>query len=202
MSNLSKYQMKQSEINIALIKKSIQHIKDFHGEISQSSVSRATFDLADSSKNEKGIVASTICKNKIYKAIVDNAMLTDNKINLPKNIMDFSAMDTKIMLSARNIQYANLERENQVLKHQLREYQKESIVSSGHTNNIKSSDTTNEQYYKTILRDVIHTLLSSEVVYIDKTNPIEECKLKIYTYETVLVGEKILREINILGEEE
>ena len=67
--NLEQYRLDKVEKNLKFVKKAIEHLKRFNIEITLSNVSKTTHDL--SSEIQKGLSISALCKNKIYKELID-----------------------------------------------------------------------------------------------------------------------------------
>lgn len=118
--NLKKYRNERVEINTKLIKKAIDNIISMSGELSANNVSRTTYLVADSKINEKGISPSAISKNKIYKSLIQEAIV---RKKTSKGSFDYKTDgDIRIELFQIRVEKEKLIKENLLLKGLLKKY--------------------------------------------------------------------------------
>lgn len=157
--NLEQYRLDKVERNLKFVKKAIEHLKKFNIEVTLSNVSKTTYDL--SSDTQKGLSISALCKNKIYKELIDKEK---NNGFLPKEQSknSFSSKTLKEMsepeLIAKiyKLKADNLQKDTEIatLKDLLSEYK---IVE-----NIN-----NDKELNLALEHILTTLLEKEILYIE-----------------------------------
>lgn len=125
--NLKKYRNERVEINTKLIKKAIDNIISMSGELSANNVSRTTYLVADSKINEKGISPSAISKNKIYKSLIQEAIV---RKKTSKGSFDYKTDgDIRIELFQIRVEKEKLIKENLLLKGLLKKYGGDSTLA-------------------------------------------------------------------------
>jgi hypothetical protein len=163
--NLEQYRLNKVEKNLKFVKKAIEHLKKFNIEITLSNVSKTTYDL--SSEAQKGLSISALCKNKIYKELIDKEKNNDC---LPKEQSknSFSSKTLKEMsepeliaeiykLKADNLQK---DKEIAIFKDLLSEYKID-------LSNKIVENTNNDKELNLALEHILETLLEKEILYID-----------------------------------
>ncbi|QOR61168.1 hypothetical protein ACM66Z_10910 [Sulfurovum sp. ST-21] len=187
--NLKKHQQALVERNTALIKRVIEHIKQLDGEITMSIVSKVSYEIADSKKGEKGITLAGISKNKVYRALVEEAAASarmgekQNRRGRPPK--HYSDGDIRMMLHALRTENALLKRENTILSQQLKEV----------PNAIEATEPVPDMIIreyngvKNAARSMVSRLCEMELTYIDSET---EC-LKVAHYNEVVVPKEALK---------
>lgn len=97
--NLKDYREERLKINTKLVQKSIEKIAELDGALSLNNVSKMTFAMANLMENEIGLSPSTISKNKVYKALINEAKYKQtrkSKINQKSFIPNGSMADIKL----------------------------------------------------------------------------------------------------------
>ncbi|MDS1314855.1 hypothetical protein [Aliarcobacter butzleri] len=163
--NLEQYRIDKVERNLKFVKKAIEHLKKFNIEVTLSNVSKTTYDL--SSDTQKGLSISALCKNKIYKELIDKEK---NNGYLPKEQSKnyFSSKTLKEMsepeliaeiykLKADNFQK---DKEIAIFKDLLSEYKIDAA-------NKIVENTNNDKELNIALEHILETLLEKEILYID-----------------------------------
>ncbi|MCT7910659.1 hypothetical protein N5912_02345 [Arcobacter lacus] len=163
--NLEQYRLNKVEKNLKFVKKAIEHLKKFNIEVTLSNVSKTTYDL--SSDTQKGLSISALCKNKIYKELIDKEK---NNGYLPKEQSKnyFSSKTLKEMsepeliaeiykLKAYNFQK---DKEIAIFKDLLSEYKIDAA-------NKIVENTNNDKELNIALEHILETLLEKEILYID-----------------------------------
>lgn len=163
--NLEQYRIDKVEKNLKFVKKAIEHLKKFNIEVTLSNVSKITYDL--SSETQKGLSISALCKNKIYKELIDKEK---NNGCLPKEQSknSFSSKTLKEMSEPEliaeiyKLKSDNLQKDKEIaiFKDLLSEYK---IDSS----NKIVENTTNDKELNLALDHILTTLLEKEILYID-----------------------------------
>lgn len=163
--NLEQYRIDKVEKNLKFVKKAIEHLKKFNIEVTLSNVSKTTYDL--SSETQKGLSISALCKNKIYKELIDKEK---NNGCLPKEQSknSFSSKTLKEMSEPEliaeiyKLKSDNLQKDKEIaiFKDLLSEYK---IDSS----NKIVENTTNDKELNLALDHILTTLLEKEILYID-----------------------------------
>ena len=163
--NLEQYRLDKVERNLKFVKKAIEHLKKFNIEVTLSNVSKTTYDL--SSEIQKGLSISALCKNKIYKELIDKEK-NNGYLQKEQSKNSFSSKTLKEMsepeliakiykLKADNLQK---DKEIAIFKDLLSEYK---IDSS----NKIVENTNNDKELNLALEHILTTLLEKEILYID-----------------------------------
>ncbi len=185
--NLAVYRKRMQERNGALVKRAIEHIQRFNGEINYSLVSKVTYDIADASKGEKGISLAGISKNGLYRAMIDKAKFerdADGKkerFDVKKRI---SIGDMQISFHALRVENAKLKNEKKILQQQLKEMQKP-------IREIESVDADLIKRFEEMQRvcsSLVSRLLELELAYIDA----ERGTLNVAIYDEIIVQKQTL----------
>ena len=162
--NLQQYRENKVKKNLIIVQKAIKHLKQFNIEITLSNVSKITYDFA--SDTQKGLSISALCKNKIYKNLIDSEKNSDN---LPKRESNsFSSKTLKEMSEPELIaeiyklkaDIIQKDKELSVLKDLLSEYK-----VNPKTTDI-NNDTNDKELYLA-LEHILTVLLEKEILYID-----------------------------------
>ncbi|MCG3699365.1 hypothetical protein L5F42_05855 [Aliarcobacter butzleri] len=163
--NLEQYRLNKVEKNLKFVKKAIEHLKKFNIEVTLSNVSKTTYDL--SSDTQKGLSISALCKNKIYKELIDKEK---NNGYLPKEQSknSFSSKtlremsEPELIAEIYKLKADNLQKDTEIttLKDLLSEY--EIDPSNKIVENIN-----NDKELNLALEHILTTLLEKEILYID-----------------------------------
>lgn len=165
--NLQQYREDKVKRNLSFVKKAIEHLKKFNIEITLSNVSNITYDLA--SDTQKGLSISALCKNQIYKELIDREK---HSAGLPKEEMktSFSSKTLKEMSEPEliaeiyKLKSNNLQKDKEllVLKDLLSEYK----IDARNTFDTPSND----KELTLALEHILTVLLEKEILYIDNTS--------------------------------
>jgi hypothetical protein len=163
--NLEQYRQDKVEKNLKFVKKAIEHLKKFNIEITLSNVSRTTYDL--SSETQKGLSISALCKNKIYKELIDKEKNNDclpkdqskNSFN-SKTLKEMS--EPELIAEIYKLKADNLQKDKEisVFKDLLSEYK----IDTKKTVN----DSLNDKELYLALEHILTVLLDKEILYIDE----------------------------------
>ena len=178
-NNLDKYRKKRTKINTQLIKSAIAHIQNLSGEITFSSVSNVTYDLADMDKGEKGLTLSAISQNTLYRALVEDAsdQQTFHKITPTKK--NRSLGDINLMMHTFRVENQQLTREIKTLEIKLKEV----------NTNVQTIEPIRDEIImmnnqlRDIAKAMVNQLCDLEITYIDLKNR----DLVLSVYGTVIV---------------
>jgi hypothetical protein len=165
-NNLSKYREDLQNKNKKLVERAISYISSLNGDISFSLVSKVTYDIADSLKEEKGITLAGLSKSKIYRPLIEKAQLSqDGKINKKSSLSntDISMGDIKLQIHTFRVQNINLKLENKILSEQLQ------ILGTPipELNTIDENMVKKYKYFSEACSNLISRLLELDLVYID-----------------------------------
>lgn len=183
-NNLQKYHQILVERNTALIKRAIAHIKGLGGEVTKSSVSKVTYEIANPAKNEKGITLAGISKNKVYSALIEEAAADSGRGRVPRSIRQYSDGDIRMMLHALRVENASLKRENTILSQHIKETP--DVVET--TEPIPEKLVREYNAVKNAARSMVSRLCELEMTYIDINN---RC-LKVAHYNEMIVPKEAL----------
>ena len=187
--NLLKHKELLQQRNKALVERAIAHINQLGGAISMSIVSRVTYEIARSEDKEKGITLAGISKNPIYRHLVEQAKVENERkegISRRTSTMQYSDGDIRMMLHAVRVENNELKRSNKILTQQLRE----------ETHVIETSepieDTLIKEYntIRNIARSMTSRLCELELAYIDANTG----TLKVMHYDEILVPQDALKQ--------
>ena len=185
--NLAKFRERRVETNKALIERAVEHIRKLNGEINFSLVSKVTYDIADASKGEKGISLAGISKNKLYRAIIEKAKLTDGVDERNARIASkgrVSIGDMQMSFHALRVENAKLKMEKKVLTQQLKE-------NSRPVKGVEGIDANLIERYEEMRRtfsSLVGRLLELELAYIDA----EKRTLNVAIYDEVILRKQVL----------
>ena len=185
-NNLEKYRAQQQSQNESLIQRAISHIKRLNGDINFSLVSKVTYDIADTSKGEKGISLAGISKSKIYRPMIEKAKLSNgSNIGTVKNpSKKISVGDMQISFHSLRVQNAKLKMDNKVLLQQLKEIE----VPRQELGNIDMNIMKQYSEMKQICASLVSRLSELELVYIDG----EKTTLNVAIYDEVILQKESL----------
>ena len=187
--NLLKHKELLQQRNKALVERAITHINQLGGAISMSIVSRVTYEIARSEDKEKGITLAGISKNPIYRHLVEQAKVENERkegTSRRTSTMQYSDGDIRMMLHAVRVENNELKRTNKILTQQLRE----------ETHVIETSepieDTLIKEYntIRNIARSMTNRLCELELAYIDANTG----TLKVMHYDEILVPQDALKQ--------
>ncbi len=184
-NNLANYRKKQVEQNERLIRRAIAHIQSLFGEVTFSSVSKVTYDLADTKNGEKGISVAGITKNDLYRSLIEeakNKQVSEPKRRSPKK--GYSQADLQLMLHALRVENAQLKHENKTLALKLREIPDPVQL----TEPIRDEIIHNSEQLKRIAKSITNRLQEVELAYIDKHTR----SLMLAHFEEVLIPSEAL----------
>jgi len=188
--NLKKHHQAVVERNTALIKRVIDHIKQFDGEITMSIVSKVSYEIADKEKNETGITTAGISKNQTYRAMIEEAAASYNHTGKEGkrriSLKHYSEGDIRMQLHALRTENALLKRKNTILSQQLKEVPQQTLYT---TEPIPEKLIQEYNGIKNIMKSVVSRLLELELVYIDTANE----DLRVMHYKDVLIPKEILK---------
>lgn len=163
--NLEQYRIDKVEKNLKFVKKAIEHLKKFNIEVTLSNVSKTTYDLE--SETQKGLSISALCKNKVYKELIDKEKNNDC---LPKEQSKYSfssktlkeMSEPELIAEIYKLKSDNLQKDKEIaiFKDLLSEYK---IDSS----NKIVENTTNDKELNLALEHILTTLLEKEILYMD-----------------------------------
>jgi len=165
-NNLDKYREKRTKINTNLIKSAISHIQKLSGEVTFSSVSDVTYDLADMSKDEKGLTLSAITQNTLYRALVEDASEQQAFHKITPIKKNRSLGDINLMMHSFRVENQQLKREIKTLELKLREVNTDVQTIEPIRDEIIMM---NEQL-KDIAKSMVNQLCNLEIAYIDLEN--------------------------------
>ncbi len=185
-NNLDIYKEKVASTNKALVKKAIAHIVDLSGEITFSSVSKVTYEVADIQKKQKGLTVAGISTSSIYRALVENAKAnqdvgTDNRRRA--KVKNYSSGDLGLMIHSLRVENASLKQNNKILTSASREVEREiETVEPISEKIIKKGNALQD-----VSRSIVNRLCELELGYIDTQN-----NLRLQGYEYILVHKEAL----------
>ena len=190
-NNLKEYKRKQQETNSKLVQRAIDYLKKVGGTISINSVSRTTYEIANSENGEKGLTPAALSKNKLYKNMIlrAKAELTNYK---PNNTNHMSFGDLELKLYQERQKNEELKIKIKILEEQLANI---SLIEKSSINKPSMEEDCLEikeknKYLKSLLKGVISTLAKLEIVEsIDGD-------IKISLYGTTLLKKEHLKLID------
>jgi hypothetical protein len=186
-NNLENYRTKQTQINKNLILKAIKHIRSLNGDINFSLVSQVTYDIANIEDGEKGISLAGISKSKVYRPLIEEAILANNKSDnklISNTNTKISVGDIQLKTHALRIQNINLKKENKILKSTLQDIK----LPKQEVGNINENILKQYENILDICSSLTSRLLELELAYID----IESSTLNVSMYGDVLVPKESL----------
>ena len=160
--NLKSYREDKVKHNTELLKRAIDHIKKYGGDISMSTVSNVTYDIAK--EGEKGLSIPAISKNKLYRALVQEAQ---NSVSDKKGSMKDKDLSSKTL---KDMSQAELIAEIYKLRVLTLQIQKE----------------------LTVLKDIIAEYKINAPQKYEKSTPDKECIFALQHALQVLLGQDIL----------
>ena len=186
-NNLSVYRQKLAQINETLIQKAIEHIVRLGGEVTFSSVSKVTYDIADQQNGESGLTLAAISKNKIYRSMVEKAQvsrLIAGEKQKYSPTMKYSIGDMQFSLHELRVQNAKLKMDNKILVQKLKEVH----IPIKEVGNIEETIIKKAKEIQNIANSMVNRLLELELAYIDTSLS----TLNVAMYDTVLVTKEAL----------
>jgi len=183
--NLSEWRKKRAILTEELLKDSIKELIKLKATISQKTVSEMMEKLASNEHKEfKAVITpSAISKNEIYKNIV---LEGKNKVQLLENKKQSYKLDG-------DKQFEAFQLKSLIAKKEVRIKELESIIDRANINleqTINYINSTNENNYKDILKELIEFILKEGVAYLDtQKNLINE------STGDILITSKIIKEL-------
>jgi hypothetical protein len=163
-NNLKEYKLKQQETNAKLVQRAIDYLKKIGADIGINSVSRTTYEIADASKNEKGLTPAAISKNKLYKNMILKAKAEINNIK-PDNPQNMSFGDLQIKLFQERQKNEELKIKIKILEDQLSKISLINKTSNSYSLRDECLDVKEEnKHLKALLKGVIDTLAKLDIV--------------------------------------
>ena len=190
--NLLKHKELLQKRNKGLIERAIAHIDQLGGAISMSVVSRVTYEIANSEDKEKGITLAGISKNPIYRSLVEQAKLENERkerkegTSRKTHLKHYSDGDIRMMLHVLRVEKDELKRTNKILRQQIKE----------EINVIETSEPIEDVLIKeynsirNIARSMANRLCELELAYIDANTE----TLKVMHYDEILVPPEALKQ--------
>jgi len=185
--NLGKYREHQQKINIALVQRAIEHIQKLNGDVNFSLVSKVTYDIADATKEEKGISLAGISKSKIYRPMIEkakhaNGLNVDHSSNSAKK--SISVGDMQMSFHSMRVENAKLKMENKILSQQIKEIE----APKQELGNIDMNIMKQYDEMKQLCSSLVGRLLELELVYIDS----EKATLNVAIYDEIIMQKQSL----------
>ncbi len=185
--NLNIFRQRQQEQNKALVAKAIKHIEQLNGVINYSTVSKVTYDVADSLKGEKGLTLAGVSTSEIYRDMVNKAKVAQGS---KKGVINAASKQT---LSIGDIQmnFHALRIKNTELKQQLKILEKKllSIEKPVQTmDNINEDILKKYEQFNQICNSLVSRLLELELAYID----LDTNTLNVAIYDEVILKKEAL----------
>ncbi|WP_294966260.1 hypothetical protein [Sulfurimonas sp.] len=189
-NNFKIYQEEKVKHNTALVKKAIEHIKKFGGNISMANISKVTKDIA--LDGEKGLSVPALSKNKMYAALIKEAQnSSQNNIKAPEELSSKSLKElsqAELMAEIYKLRISNIEKENNLKI--LKDIVAEHSIDISNTN-IEVSNTIDTKECKFALEHAIKSLLEEKILYIDKNT----FDVKLAALGTLILKGSIFRKI-------
>lgn len=185
--NLGKYREHQQKINIALVQRAIDHIQKLNGDVNFSLVSKVTYDIADATKEEKGISLAGISKSKIYRPMIEKAKYSNGlNINHSGNSTkkSISVGDMQMSFHSIRVENAKLKMENKILSQQIKEIE----APKQELGNIDMNIMKQYDEMKQLCSSLVGRLLELELVYIDS----EKATLNVAIYDEIILQKQSL----------
>ena len=185
-NNLEKYREQQKSKNESLVQRAIEHIQKLNGDVSFSLVSKVSYDIADATKEERGISLAGISKSKTYRPMIEKAKLANGtNITHVKNPSNkISVGDMQISFHSLRIDNAKLKMENKILTQQLKVLD----TPREELGNIDVNIMNQYNEIKQICASLVSRLLELELTYIDR----EKTTLNVAIYDEVILQKQSL----------
>jgi hypothetical protein len=181
--NLKSFREEKVKRNTLLIKRAIDHLKAFGGDISMSSVSKVTYDIGK--ENEQGLSVPAISKNKTYRALVQEAQNTlQGKMKQPlssKTLKDMSQAELIAEIYKLRISNLEIQKEFSVLKEIIAEYD----ISTSAKQVQKKPD--KECLFA--LQHALQALLAQDILYIEQNT----FDVKLTAFGTLIIKGSIYK---------
>jgi len=185
--NLKSYREEKVKRNTELLKRSIEHIKKYRGNISMSTVSKVTYDIAK--EDEKGLSVPAISKNELYRALVQeaqnntahkNGSIQENELS-SKALKDMSQVELIAEIYKLRVSTLQTQKELAVLKDIIAEYKINTSVDN--------KDTKSDTECIFALQHTIQVLLGQNILYIEK----ETFDVKLAAFGTLVLKGSIYK---------
>ncbi len=185
-NNLNRHREKQRVKNEALVRRAIKHIIDLGGEITFSSVSNVTYDIANPKDGEKGLTLPAISTSKVYRPIIEQAksmpLVSNQKYGSKSNL---SIGDMQVSLHGYRVENAKLKMDNKILADSLKELNK----PVHKIENIESSLLEQTKEIHMVAKSLVDRLLELELAYLDTSS----MNLNVILCDDVLVPHEALK---------
>lgn len=197
--NLKIYRDEKVKRNTELLKRAIEHIKQYSGTISMSNVSKVSYEIAKD--NENGLSVPALSKNKLYKALIEEAKNSSdshkqqaiNKELSSKTLKDMSQPELIAEIYKLRVASLSNEKESYVLKDIIAEYKIDKNIVA----DVRSDEESKECLFA--LEHAITVLLAQDILYIEH----ETFDVKLAAFGTLVlkgsVYKKILNKANNNG---
>lgn len=197
--NLKIYRDEKVKRNTELLKRAIEHIKQYSGTISMSNVSKVSYEIAKD--NENGLSVPALSKNKLYKALIEEAKNSSdshkqqaiNKELSSKTLKDMSQPELIAEIYKLRVASLSNEKESSVLKDIIAEYKIDKNIVA----DVRSDEESKECLFA--LEHAITVLLAQDILYIEQ----ETFDVKLAAFGTLVlkgsVYKKILNKANNNG---
>lgn len=185
--NLKSYREEKVKRNTELLKRSIEHIKKYSGNISMSTVSKVTYDIAK--EDEKGLSVPAISKNELYRALVQEAQnntahknrsIQENELS-SKALKDMSQAELIAEIYKLRVSTLQTQKELAVLKDIVAEYKINTSVDN--------KDTKSDTECIFALQHTLQVLLGQNILYIEK----ETFDVKLAAFGTLVLKGSIYK---------
>ena len=186
--NLQKYRQRQQEKNLSLVQRAIDHIHALGGDINFSLVSKVTYDIADATKEEKGVSLAGLSKNPLYRSMIEKAKMKNGigRRELPHDkVGKVSVGDMQMSFHALRVENAKLKMENKVLSARLQQVEE----PKQELDYIDMRIIKQYEQMQKICSSLVGRLLELEIVYIDIQNE----SLRVAMYEDIVLQREALR---------
>lgn len=177
-NNLNIHREKQRIKNEALVRRAIKHISNLGGEITFSSVSNVTYEIANAQDDEKGLTLPAISTSKIYRPIIEQAKAISSKQE-HRTKAKLSVGDMQVSLYGLRVEIAKLKMDKKILTETLRETNR----PIQKIENIETSLIQQTEEIHSISRSLVTRLLELELVYID----LPSLSLNVFMYDDLIV---------------
>ena len=186
-NNLNIHREKLRIKNEALVRRAIKHINKLGGDITFSSVSNVTFDIANIEDGEKGLTLPAISTSKVYRPIIEEAKIISLSSNQENNLLrsNQSIGDMKVLFHGLRIENAKLKIDNKILKESLIKINK----PSQKIENIESTMLEQLEEMQSVTKSLIDRLLELELAYIDTSN----FALNVFVYDELIMPHDALK---------
>jgi len=193
--NLNAYRQKQLETNLALVERSIDKLKELEADISFTSVSKMSFDIAKVEKGEKGLTVAAISKNETYSTLVNKAKAESAQSQTRQTSQHKHLSEAEIALEIYRLksELAKLKHENKILKHTLANIETDEYPPM----KLSSQDVSTEINELNIAMEGILGVLSlRKLIDIDRAAQ----TVKLRAFKDTLIDQRMFKKVRCLNE--